>query len=192
MAVCSMCRKTKAVMDDYLLEDKPICDECAKKLNDLVESDDRKTVKEAFNYIYACKEQASDPEIASCLQDMLENNASTMDDFEEKEKQKRKKEPVNFEKQTDFFAERNEEQKREASTPAISTIFAVFAWIIWISGLIAAINVSRQMQNGFALFIGVAAAYLVLGSLPMAVSHIIKYLSQIADNTYAIRKQSKK
>lgn len=192
MAVCSMCRKAKGEMDDYLLENKPICDECAKKLNDLVESEDRKTVREAFNYIYACKEQASDPAIASYLQDVLENNASAIDDFEEKEKQKRKKEPINFEKQADFFAERNEEQQRDNSNPAISTLFAVFAWIIWIGGLIEAIIISTHMPNGFAWFIGIGVAVLVSGSIPMAVSYIIKYLSQIADNTYAIRKQSKK
>ena len=138
---------------------------------------------------YACKKQASDPEIANYLQDVLENNASVIDDFEQMEK---KKEPVIFEKQTDYFAERKEEQQREGSTPAISTLFAVFAWIMWIGGLIVAISISRQLPNGFTWFIGIAVAYLVLGSLPMAVSYIIKYLSQIADNTYAIRKQAKK
>ena len=179
-------------MSDFLLENKPICEDCAKKLNDLVESDDRKTVYDAFNYTYACKNQASDPEIENYLQDVLENNASAIDDFEQAEKAKRKKAPVDFEKQADYFADRKEEQQRESNTPAISTLFAVFAWIMWIGGLIVAISISIQVPNGFAWFIGIATAYLVFGSLPMAVSYIIRYLSQISDNIYAIRKQVKK
>ena len=70
-------------------------------------------------------------------------------------------------------------------------MFAIFAWIIWIGGFIEAISISIQMVNGFIWFIGIGVVALVSGSIPMAVSHIIKYLSQIADNTYAIRKQSK-
>lgn len=54
MATCSMCRKSVTSMEDCLLEmeNKPICSECAKKINDLLVSDNKKTVQNAVNYIY--------------------------------------------------------------------------------------------------------------------------------------------
>ena len=188
MATCSMCRKSVASMDDYLLADKPICSECAKSLNDLVESQDKRTVRDAFNYIYACSKQASDTDIANYLKEVLDNNSSAIEEFEEADRKKKSIEPVAFDKQSDYFSDKKEESQAESNIPAISLVFAVFAWINWIGGLIVAISVSTQMENGVIWFVGISLGFLFSGSLPMAVSYIIKYLSCIADNSKQIRK----
>ena len=78
----------------------------------------------------------------------------------------------------------SETQKEEYIAPAISNTFAVFAWIIWVVGIIAAIIVSTTVQyNGLLIFFEIAAASIVAGCFQMAVSYIIRYLAQIAYNT---------
>ena len=183
MAKCSMCRRSFDTMDDFLIERKPICKECAKKLNDLVESNDRKTVESAFNYIYTCKEQSSDQEVSDCLLEILENNASTMEDFAVEDKKKRDREPVRFDEQSNFFVDR-EKTLQSHERPTISSLYFTFAWITWICGFICAIVVAKNMPtSGFAWFFGISAGYLVAGSIPMAIAEVINYLAQIAENT---------
>lgn len=183
VAKCSMCRRSFDTMDNFLIEGKPICKECAKKLNDLVESNDRKTVESAFNYIYTCREQSSDQEVSDFLQDILENNASAMEDFAVEDKKKRDSEPVRFDEQSNFFADR-EKTLQSHERPTISSVFSAFAWITWICGFVCAIVVAINIPAyGFAWFIGICAGCLVSGSIPMAIAEVINYLAQIAENT---------
>lgn len=193
MATCSMCRKSVDSMEDCLLEleDKPICPECAKKINDLLVSEDKRTVQNAVNYVYTCMKQAADPEVADCLKEILDNNASAVEDIDEAERKRKSKQPVVFDEKADYYADKRRAEEAGRSAPGISALFSAFAWIAWIGGLITAIAIALlQRDNGFVWFFVIFSVYLFSGSVCMAVSSIIKYLSRIADNTDPTRKQS--
>lgn len=132
--------------------------------------------------------QAADQDVADCLKEILNNNASAIEDLNEVE---RKSKPVIFDEKTDYYTDRKLAKQVESSTPGISTLFAFFAWIVWIGGVITALVIaSQQMNNGFFWFFVFFLIYLFSGSLCMAVSCIIRYLSRIADSIDQMKKQS--
>lgn len=200
MAICSMCRKDVKEMNGDVLENGfPICPECAKQFDTVLESNDSKQLRSAINYIYTCAQQASDDDIKNCLQDFLHENADVVDELiEEEEKKKRKeagKKPVDLSEKEDYYQDQERETEEDESSitnPGIGSAFSAFAWIIWIGGIIAAIIVgSSARENGFLIFIGIAAGALVSGCFPMAVAYILRYLARIAYNTSEINRKLK-
>ena len=199
METCSMCRKKAASLEAILPNGKPICPECAQKVDDFLESDDHAVLKDAFNYIYACAKDAQDPEVGAFLTSMLYENDATVEEIEQDakdaERMKKREKPVDFSKAPDYFADRKASQEGDglAEAPAISRIFSAFAWIQWICGAIAAIIVGVTLpDNGFVWFVGLASAAFVAGCLPMALAYILKYLAQIARNTSAQQGKAKR
>lgn len=198
METCSMCRKKAASLDAILPNGKPICPECAQKMDDFLESDDHAVVKDALNYIYACAKDAQDPEVGAFLKSMLWENDAALEEIEREakdaERSKKREKPVDFSKAPDYFADRKAAQEGDglAEAPAISRIFSGFAWFQWIGGAIAAIIVGVTMpSNGFVWFVGLASAAFVSGCMPMALAYILKYLAQIARNTSGQQNKAK-
>ena len=173
--ICPVCNKTYDGAEYSLPNGTKICGECSRQFKTVLNSNDAQKVRYSINYLYTCSKTTSNQHIRLYLQEFLENNASILDELEGKTN-----EPLN----TDYLLDYSETQKEEYIAPAISNTFAVFAWIIWVVGIIAAIIVSTTVQyNGLLIFFEIAAASIVAGCFQMAVSYIIRYLAQIAYNT---------
>ena len=188
MAMCAMCRKTIDAAGDHIMGDRPVCAACAKNLSDIIDSGDRQTVRDAFNYVYKCQQQATDPGVVAYLKEYLENNESVLEDLGGAEQQQPEG-SVSFNRQTDYFSDR----KREVfgrSIPPISLLLGIIAVIVWLGGTIMAADISKDMgSDSFWLVFFVA---LVLGSLLMATASIVMYLSRIAEDAEEIKGRLKK
>lgn len=153
MAVCAMCRKqfqtANGKLENYIGEDKLICQDCSNQIQTLLNSNDPTEVHQAVNYVYACQRQSADAEVVSCLKEMLENNASAVEELEEQQEeqqeQKRKTEPVQFASQPDYFQAR-EEASEEGGLfgnvgQKIKSVTKVLCWI----GIIACVIVALAL-----------------------------------------------
>lgn len=111
MAVCAMCRKqfqtANGEIENYIIEDKQICQACNHQIQTLMNSDNPTEVHQAINYIYACQKQSTDAKVVAYLSELLDINASAVgeleEQLEEQKEQKKRTEPVQFAAQPDYF-----------------------------------------------------------------------------------------
>ena len=83
------------------------CLNCEKQLTLLIEGQEPTAVKKAINYFYTYIDETDDKEVKGYLADIAKNNAEAIDELTEKEY---KAKPI-FERQKDYFTDRNNEMK---------------------------------------------------------------------------------
>ena len=198
MSTCSMCRKPTEDMEDFLLEDKPICPNCAKQIDVIMSSTDKTSVKKAFNYIYTCAQQATDKEVAEYLNDILENNTAVMEELGIKEEKKRRESPVVFNEQTDYFEDRSE---NNTSGSAAAKFCRVLAILTWIGGLAIAIlnaevsqinsNYNIETTFSFSAFLTNLVIYGITGAALFCFAELLDNVQSIANKTSELLKLTK-
>ena len=167
MLTCSMCRKAFEVSegaDEYFVtDDKPICPKCAEQLETLLESKDANAVHKAINYVYTCQKASDDPIVINALEEILENNASAVDEIKQTQNRQRKSGPVQFSSDTDYFREKEAEEEASGLFGnvggKIKGATTVCCWI----GIICCVLTGLVMLFGGAVIAGLL--YGVVGSL---------------------------
>ena len=191
METCSMCKKEVEVLRHSIPGGKQICPECAKRIKELLSSNEPDIVRPAVNYIYTCAKAATDKDVSDYLNSLLENNAS---DIEKSVQTKEKESPVNLNEQADYFEDKKKEEDSGAGFGG--SFMKVVAWMLWIGGFILSIAMSltseyRSTTFNWTLFFTAFSIYFFAGSFAMCLSELFKNVNTIKNEICKMNKKNK-
>lgn len=197
MKKCCVCRSPITNDDPAILfigqagDDKEVCVTCERKAEVLMEDGSSPDeIKESINYLYTCIKSAHDSEVASFLENIIEESSAVIFEAENKKAtikpmnlESANAEPVNTSKKRDYFSEKKTEAEENKTSHAgnfwISGMKTI-AWFAFFGIIIGGITLATLVgqDNGSITFLIVVVSIIVAF---LSVSMLMVFLNLAQD-----------